>query len=841
MTEPELASWLWWLALAAAATLAGVVFARRMPWAEAAWQARIPTAFGLALAPFLVGLVGVLVLGVLPGAPTGVHKWVVLALLLALAVAAWRLPRPPIPRLPFYPQEGTGGMAWVLGSGLLGGWVMYLLVEALLLPLVANDALEYATVGRLLFETRSLLDYPAIHPERGSSGFFAPWTHPPLYTASIYLAYAAQGHADMPGLMRLIAPWYFLTGAWLLRSMGNTVSRMAGLMAGLAFVSTPLAVSGAGTSLIDALPMNGLALVIATLALLQGPATRLAVLRGLALGLALWTHSQAILLLPLALAALVLVEGWSPVRQRAKALAVVAGVACLVAAWPYGRNVLLFGSLVSDNPVVFAMPQLAWDEYFAKARGLEGWPERIQYGIFKGWFALESFGFTFWFMAVGLWLLWPRVPLRSWPAALAAGVQGAQARMWTAAAAIVLGYLGGVVLSTLLGLDLMIKNDRYLLAVLPAAAMVAGLGLARWFGSVAWIDATANRWRDHARAFVVMVLAAGLAMQWAAAALYQHYKRGTLDVKLARILDDSQEDKLQHWPGYRVARFMTERLPADALILSERPAEMYYAGRRMMSFLDPRLVPAYLERDPVAAVARLRTLGITHLQLPGYSHPAIYNTTVQAIAARPDLSTLVFSAGTEQVYALRPSGGRLGTPEEIGPGATNWVQVQRYSLLGVGIDLGDNAFTGQERSVSGFRVPVLQRGILSMVLSGTNRPHTLDQDLQGLVPVEPGREYLVEVDLEGDAYAYVYLFQYERLGRYLGRGRPSSELIADVPLAPGSGPRKVTRRIATAPKSGYIRIGVEHRGNTWLRLLGVRLAPIEPGSAPGPAQGRPAT
>ncbi|TFZ03833.1 ArnT family glycosyltransferase [Ramlibacter humi] len=830
MTKADLGHWLQWFALAAVATCAGVVLASRLPWMDDARRAHVPTAFGVALAPFLFGLAGVLVLGLLPGASTTVHVYAVVVLLFAVVIGASVLSRVP-QSLPDERRRG-GGMAWTLANMLVIVWVLYVLVEALLLPLVANDALEYATVGRLLFETRDLLDYPAIDPTRGSSGLYAPWTHPPLYTASIYLSYAVQGHAEMPGLMRAIAPWYFLSGALLLRSLGNTVSPWIGLLAMLVYVSTPLAASGAGTSLIDALPMSGLALVIAAVALLRSESRATAVVRGATVGLAMWTHSQAVLFLPLTLAALGAVDGWKPARDRMRNLAIVSATACAVAAWPYLRNLVLFGSIVSDNPVVFAMPQLAWDEYFAQGRGLQGWPTRIQYGILKGWFAIESFGPTFWFMLAGIWVMRPIRPSADWLRPGAVGSDVAQDRLWRTAVTLVFGYLAGVLLSTVLGMDLMIKNDRYLLAVLPGCALISGLGLARMVSSVSWVDESAPRWRDRGREVLVVLLAGVLTLQCGMGAIYLHLKRTTLDLSFAQLFQQSQDEKLRNWPGFRVARFMTEHLPGDALVLSERPAEMYYTRRRMMSFLDPRLVPVYGERDPASAVRRLKELGITHVQLPGYSHPAIYNTALQAIATRPDLSTLVFSAGMEQLYALQPSAGHLGLPTEIGPSARPWVRLHRYSLPGVGLTLEDGELPGNARSNSGFPLPVLQRGVSAMLMSGRDGSVQKDQFPDSLLQVHGGHEYLVEIELEGDAYAYAYVFQYDAAGRYLGRGKPSSELIAEVPVSASGGRRIIARRITPGGSTSNMRIAIEHRGDTWLRVLSVRLTPIEAGTGP---------
>lgn len=830
MTEQSLEAWLWWGALVLAASLAGTGLARLMPWSRSARGAAVPTAFGLALAPFLAGLATVLALGLLRGQSHAMHVGVVLALL-AVGGAACRLPRAaPAGEAP----PRLGGILVMGLAGLVLGWLMYVAVESLLLPLVANDSLEYATVGRHLFEKGDLLAYPAVDPSQGSSGFFAPWTHPPLYTALIYLAYAAQHHADMPGLMRVIAPWFLLTAGLLVQCLGNAAGRVTGLLALVLVVSAPLAAVGASTALIDALTMCGLALLLAAVAHLQGPPVRVALVRGAVLGVGMWAHSQAVLFVPLAIGACIVLDGWGRPRELARSLALMLVAAAVVAAWPYGRNLALFGSLISDNPAVFAMPELNWVEYFEKARSLTTWPEKIQYGILKGWFVLDAYGFVFWFMLPGIWLWLRTRPRVAWTAALRHGSWGDVDRLFAAAGAIILVYLGGVLVSTLAGIDLMIRNDRYLLVLLPCAALFGGLALARMLSAGRWLESEGG-WRGNGLALGVIALTALLVVQLLGAHGYQQIRRTTFDIPLGSLFSDSHLQKLRLWPGFAAVRYATANTPADSVVLSERPAEMYYAQRRMMSFLDPRLVPVYREPDPGWAGAQLHALGVTHLQMPGYSHPAIYNTAVQGILASPALSTLLFAEGMEQIYALGSSGKVVGEARDIGPAARSWVMVKRFAPLNILVHQRPGPLRPGTTSEGGFEIPVLQRSWSTMLLIGGTPATGLRQQGDDLVNVTAGGEYLLTLDLEGDAYAYAYVFQYDDRGFSVGGTRPSSELIGELPLSEGKGVRTLTRRVLLRPDTQNIRIGVEHRGNTRVRLLGVRIAPVQaPTLAPLP-------
>ena len=61
-----------------------------------------------------------------------------------------------------------------------------MIVFAVFVPLTQNDALEYAMVGRVLFDTRDLLSYPVLSLGAGNFGFYAPWTPAPVCFNDIY-------------------------------------------------------------------------------------------------------------------------------------------------------------------------------------------------------------------------------------------------------------------------------------------------------------------------------------------------------------------------------------------------------------------------------------------------------------------------------------------------------------------------------------------------------------------------------------------------------------------------------------------------------------------------------
>lgn len=645
MIETSFQAWAGFIVLLLAANTVGILISRNLPWSVAARQAGMSWSVGIGIAPFIVGLLSVAALAFLPAASHGTHFIFVLVFLGILAGGlTYFLQNKPYSvsedRLPW------NGVEKIL-LFFVGLWGVALLLNTLFIPLTQNDSLEYATVGRILFESRDLASYPAIDPEGSSSGFFGPWTHPPLYVSLMYLMNVIQGHADEPGLIRMIAPWFALAGTIVVYTFGQLVSRFTGLMAALIFLSTPLFFLGADSALIDPLPILGSALLIAVLIGVEAsPARRGAVIGGI-LGLGLWTHSQAILFFPLALAGVALHYGLLNWKKAVREGFVLVAASLLVGGIPYVNNYLLFGSPISDNPAVFALESLGFKDYFSVARGLDNPVALIQYGIFKGWFALEAFGWTFWFMLMGLVIFTYRLGFCTIKKGFISGISvldPLQKSLWIMAG-ILLVYYGGIVASIALGIDLMVKNERYLLVILPLACVFGGYALTRVMSIK--IQSSGPCYRSWL--LICLLLASVLQV-----VVLMKFRWGANNISLASMGQDFEE-KLSNWPAYQAVQYLREQTPRDALVFSLKPADMYYSKRKMVSYLDERLLPFYKESDTTKAAALLQSVGITHIHSSDYSLPPLYNSSLIEILADPSLSVLEFSAEGSQIYRLKSS------------------------------------------------------------------------------------------------------------------------------------------------------------------------------------------
>lgn len=835
------------------ASLAGLFASRCLPWTSAARAARLHQWVGLGLGPFLVGLASVLALGLLPGAGRLAHLTFVVLVLGAVGAGAAFLSR----NVETVPAQRAAVTKIELALYAISAlWICFLLTNAVFLPLFQNDSLEYATVGRHLFENQALSFYPAIDPDAGRSGFYGPWTHPPLYVAFIYLSQVVQGHADAPGLMRLISPWFALAGAGVVYGIGCMIGRLTGAAAVVVFLSTPLFVLGADSALIDALPVLGFALMIAMLVGTGPGIWRRGIATGGALALSLWTHSQAFLFPFLALAAIVMWHGIAGWRRASLEAVIALFVAGILAAWPYIRNVSIFGSPISDTPRVFAAPELRWDEYFLIARGLDSLSATIQYGVFKGWFSFEAFGFSFWLMTAALVLFGCQLGLRKIGRAFlspSTQLSEGQRALWTCSG-LILTYIVGVALSVRLGSEL-VRNERYLLILMPAVATGAGFALATILDGAARLLASpaCPGWKKlGVRAFGAS-LALLIVLQLAVVGWYYRWigPWSEFDGPIVTMQAPPEGHVRFPWllslrPITNVMQYVAQSLPQDALILSLRPADMYYSSRRMISYLDPRMLAAYGEADSAAMADRLRGLGITHILIPRYYLPPINNSALQQVVASPELTKLEYAVGGTQLYALEPDEAVEETVQQIEPGVRPWTRYIQLTLGGrkslVGIPLSPQIVTENRISEQNGAFGLFHRHfstVLSLGIGFDFCEDRCEKDLGSLPKIEGGRQYRLKLDLKGSGFIRARLLQFDE------EGLPATEPpdnwftdIGDLALLPEHGTQQIVRRFETLPTASRLGVQVEHLGHSSVLIERATLELLGPGTSSTARAGR---
>ena len=837
MIEFAVLSWVALFALIFFASYAGLALASFMPWSENAIRQHFNIATGLALAPFLAGIATIVVLLLLPGATLQFHLLGVY-LLLGMGSLLYLIRRRSS-RTKIKSQHDYQYGEWILKI-ILFLWVFLLLTNAIFFPLVQNDALEYATVGRELFISRSLDIYPLISPETNASGFFGPWTHPPLYVSLIYLFLLLQGHADEPGLIRLISPWFLLTSTYLVIVLGRVNSTTLGWLAGIIFLSTPLLFLGADSALIDALPVSGMALLMIVLTGSKQQPRSHSIALGIVLGLALWTHSQAILFIPIVATAIFALKGAKNWRKASICTLITIAIGLVVGGAPYVRNFFLFGSLISDTPLVFAMPELDWTGYFSYARGLDHSVAVIQYGILKGWFSFEAFGGLFWLWTGGCALFFFRERSAHFVQIVLRGLEKEVAQsslgQWLSFLLVII-YLIGVIISITMGIDLMIRNERYMLIIAPILTLGGAYLVEALLLTMQSRMQSANSkgiLKDTVFCgylfLVILLLVQLITVAW-----YYRWKSFQLDTKVAQSIaqkmldispDLSRFDKLLgRMPSIKVAMEISKIIPEDSLVLSMRPADMYYAKHKMVSYLDPRLIPFYREKDPAVAVEILKALNIRHVLMTDYSLPTSYHSSLMSILSDPRKSRLVYGSGMTQLYELSDDRQFVGNTLDVTPGKFLWTRTEQLRIGGRKafgeFGLRASVFDG---GVSLSTFPFFHRDYSVALTSG------LDGELSGnfyaqYIKVDPG-EYVIRVKLTGQGYVVLWIQQFDSNGIQITDSttdRDRQLRFGDLVLSKKNPSIDFARRIKIEPKTHKIRLEVEHVGRSYVKIESLTL------------------
>jgi len=98
----------------------------------------------------------------------------------------------------------------------------------------------------------------------------------------------------------------------------------------------------------------------------------------------------------------------------------------------------------------------------------------------------------------------------------------------------------------------------------------------------------------------------------------------------------------ESWPNYRLLQYAKEKTPKDSIFLVFRKGEFeYYAQRKFILYLDPRMIEIYRINRKQATHGALLDLGISYVYTPPYVEPVISKTPIRHLLADPELCELI--------------------------------------------------------------------------------------------------------------------------------------------------------------------------------------------------------
>lgn len=129
--------------------------------------------------------------------------------------------------------------------------------------------------------------------------------------------------------------------------------------------------------------------------------------------------------------------------------------------------------------------------------------------------------------------------------------------------------------------------------------------------------------------------------------------------ELAAMPPQSKLDVLSELEAIRDLRAHT---PEDAtFVVFVQNAFSYYAGRRFIRDVDPRMADFYRTADKEAALAVLRRLGVGYVYIQSWSWPTVDHSFIKAIVADPALAEPVAGRFGYRTFRLKPAPGADAT------------------------------------------------------------------------------------------------------------------------------------------------------------------------------------
>lgn len=363
--------------------------------------------------------------------------------------------------------KGTYFFFEIVIWSVLAGVIILLFFQALLLPLQANDPLEYATGARLLYTAKDLSIFPFIDPSK-TGGYYAVSSHPLGYMLLIVWGYMFQGGISAVYLPKTIAPMFALyTYVTVSALLYKDYGKIGSLFGALLMVAVPLYYSEACVCHIDSLRIYTFFLAFLWLTeCITEKTVKFAIIAGIMTGFSMYCHSIGLLTLPIAAFVLLILLKEAPYLQRIKLLFFLVASALLIGGARYLSNYITMGSLISDSLLVMHLPHIEYSKYIEIYRGIGSFSDKILFGVLMGFSKISYFGLSYWFFLFSAILYFSEIYSNK--------------KLFVSFLVISLFYFL-VISSVIIGSNIFIKNSRYILTIQPFVSYIAPIIIIKFF------------------------------------------------------------------------------------------------------------------------------------------------------------------------------------------------------------------------------------------------------------------------------------------------------------------------------------------------------------------------
>ncbi len=338
------------------------------------------------------------------------------------------------------------------------------------LPITENDAVQYATVSRMIHEYKSIDFYPVIKPDP-QTGFYAVSTHPLGYISLMTWSYMLQGSSQYAGLIKLISPMYVLYSLLILWYVLLRQGKIYGVFGMLLLITTPAYYMQSAYCGIDAIRIYTFFLAfVCLLELIRNHCLWQIIFTGFVIGMSMYSHSVGgVFTLPF-FVFIYFIKSKEKYSKRIFCLTVIIVVALLFGGSRYMSNYQTFGFPVYDDIPINQLKEVAHADWVKYNNRISDFTGQVIYGGLKGFTNIIGFGVSYWFFALALILS----IFKFFKADMISSIF-----LW-----IILLFYGLLWISIIIGQDVFISNYRYILTIQPFISFWGALSLGYFYEKV---------------------------------------------------------------------------------------------------------------------------------------------------------------------------------------------------------------------------------------------------------------------------------------------------------------------------------------------------------------------
>lgn len=328
---------------------------------------------------------------------------------------------------------------------------------AINLPVDSNDPLEYIQVAKNISQNGSFSHYPLVNSDL-LKGYY-PWSHPSGYVGMLVWSFNfSEGLNDFL-LLKVYNPLIAISLLVLFFNIySNTNKYLRITLSYLSVLATPLLTIEVFHFHIDPLRIYTFFLcAILAFELYKSNSYSQYILLGLLIGITLHSHSLGILIIPMLLG-IISIEYYQSKDFALKPLFISSIIILIFVGFRYYINLNILGYIVGDNTPLWKVESLNYNYFLELSRGLGTPSNKLLNGILKVFTHVYSFGVIFSVYSI-LFLK----NLRQNQEKFKYNFNNYE----TISNFIILFWFLGSTFITLLGSDILIKNDRYTLTIFP--------------------------------------------------------------------------------------------------------------------------------------------------------------------------------------------------------------------------------------------------------------------------------------------------------------------------------------------------------------------------------------